>query len=83
MPKHTDNRVATFNIPLIMGADTPVAWHDEDGNDDILCEYVYGGRSTLVNTSIRHSCLTNTGHRLFLAVGGWREPFEIVREQLG
>ena len=82
LPKHTDARLATFNIPVIMGENTPMTWHDLDKDDEVVCEYTYQGKAALVNTYVRHANLTNTGHRLFLSVGGWRESFDTVKEQL-
>jgi hypothetical protein len=75
---HKDMRTCAFTVPLY-GAVDPVYWYDED--DKELMRYNYDG-PTLINTSIRHGCMDNTGERVFFQIGGFAEPFNELQKVL-
>ena len=76
---HVDRRACAFSIPLY-GATDPVSWYEDDGKT-VLMQYIYDG-PTLINTSIKHGCVENTGVRLFFQIGGFAEPFKKIAKAI-
>jgi hypothetical protein len=76
---HADERTCAFTIPLY-GVTHPVCWYEDDG-ETMLEKYIYDG-PTLINTSIKHGCMDNTGVRLFFQIGGFAEPFKEIAEAI-